>query len=160
MTAEPHPLDLLRAEARTATVPDVRRELDDLSAGFFGVLDSVHWGAGAEDTLRASIGMERKMGMEMRLGLGDDWDRLPLRKTAPLAGMALPELLAEARAGREHLLLVLDELLRAAQTREIRAWCYGEEVPPDIYILGLRRRLSALDERVAGARNITGDTGE
>ncbi|CAM3357240.1 DUF2384 domain-containing protein [Deinococcus saxicola] len=156
MTAEPHPLDLLRAEAQTATVPDVRRELDELSAQHFEVLNSAHWGAGAEDTLRGSIGMGRKMGMEMRLGLGDDWDRLPLRKTAPLAEMGLPQLLAEARAGREHLLLVLDELLWAAQTREIRAWCYGEEVPPKLYILGLRRRLSALDGRVAGERNITG----
>ena len=152
MTAEPHPLDLLRAEARTATVPDVRRELDALSAGFSEVLASAHWGAGAEDTLRASIGMERKMTMEMRLGLDDDWDRLPLRKTAPLADMALPELRAEARAGREHLLRVLDELLQAAGHREVRAWCYGEEVPPELYILGLRRRLGALTARVAGAR--------
>ncbi len=157
MTAEPHPLDLLRAEAQTATVPDVRRELDALSAQHFGVLDSAHWGAGAEDTLRGSIGMGRKMGMEMRIGLGDDWDRLPLRRTAPLAEMGLPQLLAEARAGREHLLLVLDELLRTARTREIRAWCYGEEVPPEIYILGLRRRLSVLDGRVAGERNIAGE---
>ncbi|MFK7601839.1 hypothetical protein ACI3L1_06460 [Deinococcus sp. SM5_A1] len=157
MTAEPHPLALLRAEAQTATVSEVRRELDDLSAGFFGVLDSAHWGAGAEDTLHGSIGMGRKMGMEMRIGLGDEWGGLPFRKTAPLAEMTLLELLAEARAGREHLLLVLDELLRAAQTREIRAWCYGEEVPPEIYILGLRRRLSALDGRVAGERNVAGE---
>ncbi len=152
MTSEPHPLDLLRAEARTATVPDVRRELDALSARHFEVLAWAAWGAGAEATLRASIGMGRKMTMEMRLGLGDDWDRLPLRKTAPLAGMNLTELLAEARAGREHLLLVLDTLLRASEDHEVRAWCYGEEVSPDVYIVGLRRRLAALDERVAGAR--------
>lgn len=155
MTADPHPLDLLRAEARTVTVPEVRRGLDALSARQAEELDapSFHWGAGAEDTLRASIGMERKMTMEMRLGLGDDWATLPLRKTAPLAEMALPELLAEARAGREHLLQVLDSLLRAAQHREVRAWCYGEEVPPELYILGLRRRLAALDSRVAEARH-------
>ncbi|GGL78504.1 hypothetical protein GCM10010840_15430 [Deinococcus aerolatus] len=153
MTADPHPLDLLRAEARTATVPEVRRELDALSARQAEVLNSPHWGAGAEDTLRASIGMGRKMTMEMRLGLGDDWAALPLRKTAPLAEMTLPDLLAEARAGREHLLQVLDSLLRTAQHREVRAWCYGEEVPPELYILGLRRRLAALDSRVAGARN-------
>lgn len=152
MTAEPHPLDVLRAEARTTDVPTVRRQLDELSARHAEVLESAHWGAGAEDTLRGSIGMERKMGMEMRIGLGDEWDRLPLRRTAPLADMALPELLAEARAGRQHLLLVLDTLLRAAEKREVRVWCYGEEVPPDLYLLGLRRRLGALAERVAGTR--------
>ncbi|AIZ46276.1 hypothetical protein QR90_16325 [Deinococcus radiopugnans] len=143
MTAEPHPLDVLRAEARTTDVPTVRRQLDELSARHAEVLESAHWGAGAEDTLRGSIGMERKMGMEMRIGLGDEWDRLPLRRTAPLA---------EAQAGRQHLLLVLDTLLRAAEKREVRVWCYGEEVPPDLYLLGLRRRLGALAERVAGTR--------
>ncbi|CAM3593614.1 hypothetical protein [Deinococcus frigens] len=150
--ADTHPLDVLRAEARTTSIATARRELSGLSAEYFAVLFSPGWGAGAEHTLRGNIGMERKFGMEMRIGLGDDWDRLPFRQTVPLAGMALPELLAEARAGREHLLLVLDELLRAAQTREVRAWCYGQEVPPELYILALRRRLRALGGRVAEER--------
>lgn len=49
MTADPHPLDLLRAEARTVTVPEVRRGLDALSARQAEELDapSSHWGAGA-----------------------------------------------------------------------------------------------------------------
>ncbi|MVN87762.1 hypothetical protein GO986_13440 [Deinococcus sp. HMF7620] len=149
MTApEPHPLDAPKREAATADLAAVRRALADLPPA---PLDPQGWAAGAEETLRAAIGMERKIQMEMRIGLEGRLDGLPLRTTAPLAGMTLPELLAEHQAGRAMLLRVLDQLL-AGEQGGVRAWTYGEEVPPPVYLLALRGRLERLSGLIAAQR--------
>lgn len=153
MTApDPHPLDRLREEAQTTTPQAVRAALDTLSAGHFALLVPQGWAAGAEETLRTAIGMERKAQMEMRIGLGADIDDLPIRKTGALADMPLDDLLAEYREGRAVTLRVLDRLLEVAGRRDVRAWTLGEEVPPAVYILSLRGRLERLGERVAEQR--------
>ncbi|WP_309570008.1 hypothetical protein [Deinococcus sp.] len=145
-------LDALRDEAQTTSTPDVRAHLERMAAGHAALLTSGSWAAGAEDTLRTAIGMERKAQMEMRIGLGTDADVLPIRKTRALADMTLDELRAEARENRVMTLHVLDLLLDAASRRPVRAWTLGEEVPPEVYILSLRGRLERLGQGVAGQR--------
>ncbi|GGL01029.1 hypothetical protein [Deinococcus radiotolerans] len=150
MTApEPHPLDLLREEARHTDPRAVQRALH---ARPLTPQDTGGWSAGAEETLRGAIGMERKMQMEMRIGLEGHLDGLPLRRTAPLADMTLPELLAEHAEGRRMLLRVLDQLLTVGETHDLRTWTMGEEVPPPVYILALRGRLGRLDALIASQR--------
>lgn len=149
LNAEPHPLELLRQEAKTTTTAQVRRTLDTLSDWHFGLLDPHGWSAGAEETLRAAIGMERKAQMEMRIGLGADADPLPIRKTGALGDMTLPDLLVEYRENRAMTLAVLDLMLDVSTRREVRAWTLGEEVPPEIHILSLRNRLEMLGKKVA-----------
>jgi hypothetical protein len=96
--------------------------------------------------------MERKMQMEMRIGLDGHLPDLPLRRTAPLADMTLPELLTEHAEGRRTLLRVLDRLLTVGETHDLRAWTLGEEVPPAVYVLALRGRLARLDDLIAAQR--------
>lgn len=151
-SSDPHPLDLLREEARTTTPHAVRLSLDTLSAGHFALLRPEGWAAGAGEILRAAIGMERKAQMEMRIGLGAEVDDLPIRKTTALAEMTLDDLRAEYRDNRAMTLNVLDRLLEVAERREVRAWTLGEEVPPAVYILSLRNRLERLGRLVAEQR--------
>ena len=146
---EPHPLDLLREEARHTDPRAVQR---DLNARPLTPQDPSGWSAGAEGTLRGAIGMERKMQMEMRIGLEGHLEGLPLRRTAPLAYLTLPELLAEHAEGRRMLLRVLDQLLTVGETQDVRAWTMGEEVPPTVYVLALRGRLARLDDLIAAQR--------
>lgn len=149
---EPRQLDALRDEAQTTSTPDVRAHLDRMAGEHAALLASSNWTAGAEDTLRTAIGMERKAQMEMRIGLGADADGLPLRKTKALADMTLEELRAEARENRDMTLRVLDLLLDTSTRRPVRAWTLGEEVPPEVYILSLRGRLERLGQSVAAQR--------
>lgn len=150
MTApDAHPLDLLRQQARHTDPRDVQR---DLNARPIPTLAPGTWGAGAEDTLRGATGMERKMQMEMRIGLEGHLHDLPLHRTAPLADMTLPELLTEHAEGRRTLLRVLDRLLTVGETHDLRAWSLGEEVPPAVYVLALRVRLARLDDLIAAQR--------
>ncbi|PTA68714.1 hypothetical protein [Deinococcus arcticus] len=150
MTApEPHPLDAPKQQAAAADLAAVRRALTELPQT---PQDPHGWAAGAEETLRAVIGMERKAQMEMRIALEGHLDGLPLRKTAPLAAMTLPELVAEHREGRAMLLRVLDHLLAVGGQHEVRAWTYGEEVPPAVYLLALRGRLERLTGLIAAQR--------
>ncbi|WP_412027061.1 hypothetical protein [Deinococcus yunweiensis] len=149
---ETNALDALRDEAQTTSTPDVRAHLGRMADEHAALLTGEAWSAGAEDTLRAAIGMERKAQMEMRIGLGTDADALPIRKTKALADMTLDELRAEARENRVMTLRVLDLLLDTAGRRPVRAWTLGEEVPPEIYILSLRGRLDRLGQRVAEQR--------
>ncbi|WP_221090561.1 hypothetical protein [Deinococcus aquaedulcis] len=146
---DPHPLDAPKRDAATADLSAVRRGLEGLPAA---PLDLHGWAAGAEDTLRAVIGMERKAQMEMRIGLEGHLDGLPLRRTAPLADMPLPDLLREHREGRAMLLRVLDRLLAVGEKTEVRAWTYGEEVPPAVYLLALRGRLERFSGLIAAQR--------
>ncbi|THF85092.1 hypothetical protein E7T09_18860 [Deinococcus sp. KSM4-11] len=146
---EPHQLDALRDEAQTTLTPDVRAYLDRMADEHATLLSGSSWAAGAEDTLRTAIGMERKAQMEMRIGLGADADVLPLRKTKALADMTLAELRVEARENRVMTLRVLDLLLDAGTRRPVRAWTLGEEVPPEVYILSLRNRLQRLGDSVS-----------
>lgn len=141
-TRDPHPLDLLREEARHADPRAVQR---DLNVRPLPTLEPGTWRAGAEETLRDCTGMERKIQMEMRIGLEGHLDGLPLRRTAPLVDMTLPDLLTEHAEGRRMLLRVLDRLLTVGETHDLRAWTMGEEVPPAVYILALRGRLARLD---------------
>lgn len=153
MTApEPHPLDPLREEAKSSPAQEVRHVLDTLSAETFALLTPEGWAAGAEETLRGAIGMERKAQMEMRIGLEGELDDLPLRKTGALADMTLADLLAEYRENRAMTLKVLDRLLEVGAVRDVRAWTLGEEVPPAVYILSLRNRLERLGRLVAEQR--------
>lgn len=149
---EAQQLDALRDEAQTTLTPDVRAHLERMAAEHAALLSSERWAAGAEDTLRTAIGMERKSQMEMRISLGRDAEALPIRRTKALADMTLAELLAEARENRVMTLRVLDLLLDAATRRPVRAWTLGEEVPPEVYILSLRDRLERLEQGVAGQR--------
>ncbi|MDK2014585.1 MULTISPECIES: hypothetical protein [unclassified Deinococcus] len=141
-TRDPHPLNLLREEARHTDPRAVQR---DLNARPLPTLEPGEWSAGAEEALRDCTGMERKIQMEMRIGLEGHLDGLPLRRTAPLADMTLPKLLAEHAEGRRMLLRVLDRLLTVGETHDLRAWTMGEEVPPAVYVLALRGRLARLD---------------
>lgn len=149
---ETNALDALRDEAQTTSTPDVRAYLGRMADEHAALLTGEAWSAGAEDTLRAAIGMERKAQMEMRIGLGTDADALPIRKTRALADMTLDELRTEARDNRVMTLRVLDLLLDTATRRPVRAWTLGEEVPPEVYILSLRGRLDRLGQRVAEQR--------
>lgn len=153
---ESRQLDALKDEAQTTSTPDVRAHLGHMADEHATLLATGPWKAGAEDTLRTAIGMERKAQMEMRIGLGAGADALPIRKTKALADMTLDELRAEARENRVMTLRVLDLLLDTATRRPVRAWTLGEEVPPEVYILSLRNRLTRLGESVAGQRlNVT-----
>ncbi|MFC3832665.1 MULTISPECIES: hypothetical protein [Deinococcus] len=145
-------LDALRDEAQTTSTPDVRAHLGRMQGEHAALLATGPWKAGAEDTLRSAIGMERKAQMEMRIGLGADADALPIRTTKALADMTLDDLLAEAHETRVMTLRVLDLLLDTATRRPVRAWTLGEEVPPEVYILSLRGRLERLGQGVAGQR--------
>ncbi|WP_216328358.1 hypothetical protein [Deinococcus aestuarii] len=150
MTGDPHPLEALRAQAAVTPPAQVRAELEEGTAVYRALLAADGWGAGAEDTLRRVIGMERKMGMEMRIGLGERAADLPHRLTAPLAEMGLPELLEEARATRTRTLDLLDRVLAAPD--HLRVWTFGEEVEPAVYLLALRGRLERLAALVEAAR--------
>lgn len=150
MTGDPHPLEALRAQAAVTPPAGVRAELDAQAATYRALLVAEGWGAGAEDTLRRVIGMERKMGMEMRIGLGEHAADLPHRLTAPLAEMDLLGLLEEARATRTRTLELLDLVLAAPDG--VRVWTFGEEVEPAVYSLALRGRLDRLTALVEAAR--------
>ncbi|WP_155298759.1 hypothetical protein [Deinococcus kurensis] len=143
-TRDPHPLNLLREEARHADPRAVQR---DLNARPLPTLAPGNWMAAAEEALRDCIGMERKIQMEMRIGLEGHLDGLPLRRTAPLADMT-----TEHAEGRRMLLRVLDRLLTVGETHDLRAWTMGEVVPPAVYILALRGRLARLDGFIAEER--------
>lgn len=149
---ERHPLDVLREEAQTTNPQDVRRSLDSLSQQHFSLLQPHGWAAGAEETLRTAIGMERKAQMEMRIGLGDDADRIPIRKTRALGDMTLPELLSEYRENRQMTLQIIDLMLETGQRRAVRVWTMGEEVPPELHIMSVRSRLRMLGEKLAEQR--------
>lgn len=146
---EPHPLDEFREQARTTNPAEVRRDLERLAAEQATLLDASDWLATAESALRGLIGRERKAQMEMRIGLEGELDDIPLRLTAPLAELALPELRAELRETRAMTLRLADRLLAVGERRDVRAWTVGEEVPPLLYLVVLRSRLRTLNQRVA-----------
>ncbi|MEF2279571.1 hypothetical protein V3W47_14845 [Deinococcus sp. YIM 134068] len=150
MTGDPHPLEAIRAQAAVISPARIRADLDEQAAAYHTWLTADGWGAGAEDTLRRVIGMERKMGMEMRIGLGDYAAKVPHRLTAPLGEMTLPELVEEARATRMQTLAFVDRVLAAPPG--VRVWTLGEEVEPGVYLVALRERLERLGTVVEGAR--------
>lgn len=146
---EPHPLDEFREEARTADIAEVRRDLERLAAEQAALLEAPGWLATAEEALRGLIGRERKAQMEMRIGLEGELDDLPLRRTAPLADLTLPELRAELRETRTMTLHLAGRLWTLGERRDVRAWTLGEEVAPLLYLMVLRSRLQTLNVRVA-----------
>ncbi|MFC4639900.1 hypothetical protein [Deinococcus hohokamensis] len=147
----PYPLDELRAQVPRTSPAEVLAAINALSERYQAALTPEGWSAAAEGTLRSVIGMERKMGMEMRIGLGERAGSVPLRRTAPLASLNLPQLLEEARATRQTTLALL-ALVQAAAPGTLRVWTLGEEVEPALYLLALRPRLERLGLAVQGAR--------
>jgi hypothetical protein len=152
MTQGSNPIEQLREQAAQTTPRQVRQDLDTQAQAFLALLLPHGWLAGAEAALRTAIGMERKMGMEMRIGLGEAASQVPHRLTALLSEMPLDELLAEARSLRAHTLRLLDLALQTARHRDVRIWTLGEEVTPDLYAVGLRGRLAQLHLAVEAQR--------
>lgn len=146
----PEPLAELRAQATRTSPVEVAEATSALSAQFQAVLEPSGWSAAAEGTLRSVIGMERKIGTEMRIGLGERAQAVPLRRTAPLASLSLPELLEEARVTR-HTTLSLLALVQAAEPGTLRVWTLGEAVEPALALLALYPRLERLGSAVLGA---------
>ena len=142
---QPHPLDGVRQEAARTTAAQVRTDLNDLTARQTALAAGAGWSAAAEETFRQVIGMERKAGLEMRVALGEAGQKY-VRYTKSLSDMTLPELQAEYAETRRVTLSLLDELLN---TPGVKAWTFGEEVPPDIYIVALRQRLTRLGDALA-----------
>ena len=142
---QPHPLDVVREEASRTTAAQVRADLTDLTARQTALAAQPGWSAAAEETFRQVIGMERKAQLEMRVALGEVGQKY-VRYTKSLADMTLPELQADYGQTRQVTLELLDELLG---TPGVKAWTFGEEVTPDIYIVALRQRLTRLGQGLA-----------
>lgn len=149
MTTELSPLEQMRELAKQTTPEQIQADLRSLSKKHAALVsDGVLWSLTFEDRLRAAIGMERKSQLEMRIALGSQGQKY-IRRTIPLGVMPLLNLCSEYKIGRTLTLTLLDVLLITAQSRPIKAWTLGEEVPAPIYAVALKSRLTKLAEWVS-----------
>ena len=136
---QPDPADLFPTAAR--------RDLDALTMRQVDALARLSPDA---DVLRAVVGMERKAHLEMRVALGETHERLPIRRTAPLAEMSTAELARELPLTRRDTLALLDALLDGGAQGDVVVWSAGRLVPPVRYAEALLDRLIRLDTRLRG----------